>query len=82
MRTRRGKPRFPTNSCTGCDFRSIIRHGTFSPCIINEAQKTNLNGEEYQLLNLGPGFIYDDSKMAPGQCKTELSTLKRKITID
>ena len=38
-----------------------------------------LTEDEYQLLNLGPKFIYNDPKTAARRRTTELATLKRKI---
>ena len=35
--------------------------------------------DEYQLLKLGPRFIYDDSNTASRRRTTELATLQRKI---
>jgi hypothetical protein len=40
-----------------------------------------LNDEEYQLLKLGPKFIYNDPQTAARRRQTELATLKRKIQL-
>ncbi|CAF4004594.1 unnamed protein product [Rotaria sordida] len=49
------------------------------PNIINEAPQIKLTEEEYQLLNLGPRFIFNDPKTAARRRITELATLRRKI---
>jgi hypothetical protein len=38
-----------------------------------------LTEDEYQLLKLGPRFIFNDPKTAARRRTTELATLKRKI---
>jgi hypothetical protein len=51
-----------------------------APAVINEAApQIRLTEDEYQLLNLGPRFIYNDPKTAARRRTTELATLKRKI---
>ncbi|CAF4148735.1 unnamed protein product, partial [Rotaria sordida] len=49
------------------------------PNIINEVPQMKLTEEEYQLLNLGPRFIFNDPKTAARRRITELATLRRKI---
>ncbi|CAF1486842.1 unnamed protein product, partial [Rotaria sordida] len=49
-----------------------------APNVINEAQ-VQLTEDEYELLKLGPRFIYNDPKTASRRRITELATLKRKI---
>ncbi|CAM4824256.1 unnamed protein product [Rotaria magnacalcarata] len=58
----------------------IVGRGFLAPTIINEA-KAKLTEEEYQLLKLGPRFIYNDPKAASRRRTTELALLKRKIEI-
>ncbi|CAF4873408.1 unnamed protein product, partial [Rotaria socialis] len=45
---------------------------------MNEA-KAKLTEDEYQLLKLGPRFIYNDPRAASRRRATELAVLKRKI---
>ncbi|CAF5067569.1 unnamed protein product, partial [Rotaria socialis] len=45
---------------------------------MNEA-KAKLTVDEYQLLKLGPRFIYNDPRAASRRRATELAVLKRKI---
>ncbi|CAF3800916.1 unnamed protein product [Rotaria sp. Silwood1] len=49
--------------------------GFLAPTIINEAQ-VKLTEEEYQLLKLGPRFIYNDPQTASRRRTTELAMLK------
>ncbi|CAF3327953.1 unnamed protein product [Rotaria socialis] len=56
----------------------IVGRGFLAPTIRNEA-KAKLTEEEYQLLKLGPRFIYNDPKAASRRRTTELTVLKRKI---
>ncbi|CAF4310927.1 unnamed protein product, partial [Rotaria magnacalcarata] len=58
----------------------IVGRGFLAPTIINEA-KAKLTEEEYQLLKLGPRFIYNDPIAASRRRTTELALLKRKIEI-
>ena len=53
--------------------------GSYDPDIINEAPQVNLTEDEYQLLKLGPRFIYNDTITAAARRTTELATLQRKI---
>ena len=64
------------NRCPDSD--SIARSGFRAPDIINEAH-IQLIENEYQLLKLGPRFIYDDPKTASRRRTNELATLQRKI---
>ncbi|CAF5058531.1 unnamed protein product, partial [Rotaria magnacalcarata] len=59
---------------------SIVGRGFLAPTIINET-KTKLSEEEYELLKLGPRFIYNDPKTASRRRATELAILKRKIEL-
>ncbi|CAF1391904.1 unnamed protein product, partial [Rotaria sordida] len=49
------------------------------PNIINQAPQIKLTEDEYQLLQLGPRFIFNDSQTASRRRTTELATLRRKI---
>ncbi|CAF3353726.1 unnamed protein product [Rotaria socialis] len=60
------------------DSYKIVGRGFLAPTIRNEA-KAKLTEEEYQLLKLGPRFIYNDPKAASRRRTTELTVLKRKI---
>ncbi|CAF1403495.1 unnamed protein product, partial [Rotaria sp. Silwood1] len=70
------KKRSSGDSCSGS--HPIARRGIFAPAIINEAQ-IELTEDEYELLKLGPRFIYNDPKTAARRRTTELATLKRKL---
>ena len=69
--TRTRRNRYP-------DSDSIAGRGFLAPVVINEAQ-IKLTEDEYQLLRLGPRFIYNDPATAARRRTTELATLKRKI---
>ncbi|CAF1516179.1 unnamed protein product, partial [Adineta ricciae] len=60
------------------DSNSIVGRGFLAPTIINEAQ-VKLTEDEYQLLKLGPRFIYNDPKTASRRRLIELATVQRKI---
>ncbi|CAF4123471.1 unnamed protein product [Rotaria socialis] len=55
-----------------------VKRGFLALTIINKA-KAKLTEDEYQLLKLGPRFIYNDPKAASRRRTTELTVLKRKI---
>ncbi|CAF1422265.1 unnamed protein product, partial [Rotaria sp. Silwood1] len=65
---------FPQDNDDGFD----AEPGILAPAIINEAN-IPLTEEEYQLLKLGPRFIYNDPKTASRRRTIELNALKRKI---
>lgn len=54
-------------------------HGTYDPDIINKAPQVQMTEDEYQLLKLGPRFIFNDPITASRRRITELATLRRKI---
>ncbi|CAF4635762.1 unnamed protein product, partial [Rotaria socialis] len=60
------------------DSHTIVGRGFLAPTIMNEA-KAKLTVDEYQLLKLGPRFIYNDPRAASRRRATELAVLKRKI---
>ncbi|CAF1368879.1 unnamed protein product, partial [Rotaria sordida] len=60
------------------DSGSIAGQGLLAPAIINEAQ-IQLTEDEYELLKLGPRFIYNNPKTASRRRTIELASLKRKI---
>ncbi|CAF3488286.1 unnamed protein product [Rotaria socialis] len=57
---------------------TVVGRGFLAPTIMNEV-KAKLTEDEYQLLKLGPRFIYNDSKAASRRRAIELAVLKRKI---
>ncbi|CAF2092269.1 unnamed protein product [Rotaria magnacalcarata] len=64
---------------TNCpDSNTVVGRGFLAPTVINDTH-TKLTEDEYQLLKLGPRFIYNDPKAASQRRATELTTLKRKI---
>ncbi|CAF1498211.1 unnamed protein product [Rotaria magnacalcarata] len=71
-RSQRTRP----NCCP--DSYKIAGRGFPVPTIINEA-KAKFTEEEYQLLKLGPRFIYNNPIAASRRQTTELAALKRKI---
>jgi hypothetical protein len=60
------------------DSHLIAGRGFLAPAVINEGQ-VKLTEDEYQLLKLGPRFIYNDPQTAARRRLTELATLQRKI---
>ncbi|CAF5013744.1 unnamed protein product, partial [Rotaria sp. Silwood1] len=76
---------FPQDNDDGFDaepgyaaFKHYHNLRILAPAIINEAN-IPLTEEEYQLLKLGPRFIYNDPKTASRRRTIELNALKRKI---
>ncbi|CAF1570822.1 unnamed protein product [Rotaria magnacalcarata] len=64
---------------TNCpDSSTVVGRGFLAPTVINDTH-AKLTEDEYQLLKLGPRFIYNDPKAASRRRPTELATFKRKI---
>ncbi|CAF1626475.1 unnamed protein product, partial [Adineta ricciae] len=53
--------------------------GIIRPNIIKETSQINFTNDEYDLLQLGPQFIYDNPQTAARRRTVELTTLRRKL---